>query len=61
MSYFLKNWQADVVIWEIRVTSKNILPAKSSQMIAVAELERYTLQWNLKSTIDFSELKDHHR
>ena len=28
---FFKNWQADVVTWEIRVTSKDILPKKSSQ------------------------------
>ena len=28
---FFKNWQADVVTWEIRVTSKDILPNKSSQ------------------------------
>ena len=58
---FFKNWQADVVTWEIRVTSKDILPKKKftkrffavNIVTAVTELERYTVQWNLKSAIDF--------
>ena len=65
---FFKNWQADVVTWEIRVTSKDILPKKSLQndfsqlKLWLLLLSSRDIPFNEISNLRliFSQLKDHH-